>query len=245
MKYEWIILFLLVMLSCKKAEDRRCLKGAGEETTITVALDDFHEIFIGPNINVVLVQDSLNELHIFGGENLVNFISSDVEEGLLDLRNENKCNFLRSYKREITVEVHFTTLSQINFEGTKPLRCEKTITGNNLAVFVRDGAGLVDLDVAYNNISYTITNGWGNFDLSGTTGTLKMNIRSNGFGSTYNLDVSQQLDVVSNTAGLLKLNTEGADCRVQLQSVGDIWYIGTPNSLDVTTLDKGEWINKN
>lgn len=245
MKYGWLIIILFGLLACKKAEDRRCVKSAGETTTLTVQTADFDRIFVGPNMNIILVQDSLNEMRITAGKNLVNFISSDVEDGVLRIENENRCNFLRSYKHEVTVELHFTSLSEINFEGTKPLSCNGTISGNSLSVFVRDGAGLVDLDVDYNNVNFTVTNGWGNFDISGNTNNLYMNIRNNGFGTTYDLNVANELNVISNTAGLLKLNTSAADCRVQIQSVGDIWYIGNPNSLDFTALGEGMLINKN
>ena len=240
-----IISIFAALAGCKKSEDRRCFKSTGPETTIVRELDAFHGIFVGPNVNIVLVQDGENEVHIVGGKNLVNFITSDINDGVLRIFNDNKCNFLRSYKYEVTVEVHYIGMSFIEFEGTKPLVSQDQITGNNLTLVIRDGAGLVDLDLAYNNVNVTITNGWGNFDLSGSTGTLIMNLRNNGFGSTYDLNVTNSMDIISNTAGLLKLNAQGADCNVQLQSTGDVWYIGTPNSMSATELDKGILIDKN
>jgi hypothetical protein len=184
-------------------------------------------------------------MKITGGAHLVNFISSDISDGQLNLVNRNKCNFLRSYKHELTVELHVVQLSEIQFEGTKPLRCETAIVGNNLSVFIRDGAGEVSLNVDCNNLNCVVTNGWGNFDISGTTQNLDLNIRSNGFGSTYNLSVEQQLRVISNTSGLLKVNADGADCMIQMQSVGDIWFIGTPANVSLSDQGEGEWIDKN
>jgi len=245
MRLGVFIVIIFVFFGCKKADDRRCLKGAGETTELIVPVNEFHELFVGPHVKIVLVQDGTNELRIKGGKNLVKFITTDVEDNKLTILNKNRCNFLRSYKHEITVEVHFSQLSHIEFEGTKPLSCQSPITGNNLTVVVRDGAGHVDLDVDYNNIMYVITNGWGNFDLSGSTGNLTLEIRSNGFGSAYDLAVSNELTVISTTAGLLKVNANSADCSFDLQSVGDLWYIGTPNTLDITTPGDGEVINKN
>lgn len=245
MRFLIVIVLFIGLIGCKKSEDRRCLKGTGELTERIVSVGSFNEIFIGPNVNIVLVQDGANEIHILGGKNLVNFISTDISNNVLIIKNENKCNFLRTYKEEITVEIHFTSLSKIEFEGTKPLSCESPISGNNLTVVSRDGAGFVDLDLAYNNITYVVTNGWGNFDLSGTTNTLILDIRNNGFGSTYDLTVGNELTVKSNTAGLLKVNGNGANCVFDLESVGDLWYVGTPINLDITTTSNGEVINKN
>lgn len=245
MRYLFVISLALVFFGCKKAEDRRCFKGTGEEITAIRELDAFHRIFVGPNVRVVLVQDSVNKVLINAGKNLTAFITTDVVDGVLTLTNDNKCNFLRSYKHEVTIEVHFVGISFIEFEGTKSITCQQPISGNNLTVVIRDGAGLVDLDLQYNNVFLTITNGWGNFDLSGSTGTLIMDVRSNGFGSTYDLNVSNSIDLISKTAGLIKVNADSADCHFQLQSTGDVWYKGLPNALDVTELDKGKVIDKN
>jgi hypothetical protein len=208
-------------------------------------LESFKEIFIGTNVNIVLVQDVVNEVRITGGENLVNFIGTDITDDVLRIENNNRCNFLRSYKHEITVEIHFVELREIMFEGTKPLLCASTISGNNLTVVVRDGAGLIDLDVDYNNITYIITNGWGNFDISGTTNTLILDVSSNGFGSTYDLEIANELTIKSKTAGILKVNADNANCVFNLESVGDIWYIGNPTTLDIASSGDGEVINKN
>lgn len=245
MRLFLFISLILLFAGCKKSEDRPCFKSAGAETEITIGVGDFEGLFIGPNVNIVLVQDSLNKMVVKGGENLVNFITSDINDGILRIFNDNKCNFLRSYKKEVTVEVHYTDLSFLEFEGTKPLICQDIISGNNLTIVIRDGAGLLDLDLDYNNVNLTITNGWGNFDFSGTTATLIMNIRNNGFGSTYDLSVSNTIDVVSNTAGLLKINTEGADCTLQLRSTGDMWYVGNPNSLNASQVGTGVLVDKN
>lgn len=245
MRHLLFIALIFTFFSCKKSEDRRCLKVAGTETTIERDLDDFTKIFIGPNIHVSLVQDSLDKVVITGGENLVNFISSDIVDGELQIENINKCNFLRSYKHQVFVEIHLTTLTKVYFEGTKPLVCNSVINGNNLSVIIRDGAGEVDLDVNYNNLDFTVTNGWGNFVLKGNVNKLNLNIWSNGFGDAYGLNVANDLEVVSNTAGLLKVNADGANLKVEISSIGDVWYLGNPTDLLYTKYGAGELLDKN
>ncbi len=245
MKYLVFIAFILTFVSCKKSEDRRCMKGAGSDITIERELNDFTKIFIGPNIHIALIQDSLDKVVITGGENLVNFITSDIIEGELRIENKNRCNFLRSYKHEVHVEIHLTTLSKIYFEGTKPLSCNSVIKGNNLSVIVRDGAGEVALNLDFNNLDYTVTNGWGNFVLKGDVDKLNLNIWSNGFGDAYGLQVANDLEVVSTTAGLIKVNGEGANLKVEISSIGDVWYVGNPADLLYTKYGSGELLDKN
>ena len=245
MKWTLLILISLTVLSCKKAEDRRCFKSAGDEVTIERPVESFDKIYVGPNIKITLVQDSLDKVVITGGENLVNFISSDVTDGQLRIENNNSCNFLRSYKHEINVEIHFSSLNEFYFEGTKPVTNLGTIESSNLIVVIRDGAGEVNLNVDCGNLNVTVTNGWGNFKVSGNTINLHLDIRSNGFGNTNNLNVAQNVDVASDSGGVIEVNAEGAVLKAQTTSSGDIWYIGTPLDLQFAQYGAGELINKN
>ena len=47
------IAFIFILASCKKAEDRRCFKSVGDETTVEIELDSFNELFLGPHLNFV------------------------------------------------------------------------------------------------------------------------------------------------------------------------------------------------
>lgn len=245
MRWTLIILLSLLVFSCKKAEDRRCFKSVGKEVTIERNVDSFDKIYVGPNMKITLVQDSLDKVVITGGDNLVNFISSDVVDGQLRIENNNTCNFLRSYKHEVSVEIHFTSLKEFYFEGTKPVNCIGTIKSNNLIVVIRDGAGAVNLNVDCGNLNVTVTNGWGNFEVSGTTVNLHLDIRSNGFGNTNNLVATQDVNVSSDSGGVIQVNAEGAVLKAQTSSSGDIWYVGTPSDIQFTQYGTGELIDKN
>lgn len=245
MKYGVIILVLFSMFACKKAEDRRCLKGAGDTTTLEVAKEDFSKLFIGPHMHITLIQDSLDKVVVTSGQNLVKHIGTDIIEGQLRIENNNRCNFLRSYKHQVYVEVHFTDLTEIYMEGTKPVMCEGQLNFGNLLVIIRDGAGAMNLNINSNNFDLVVTNGWGNFDIKGVTNNLKLDIRNNGFGNTYGLEVVNELNVISNTAGKLEVFAGNADLNAQTASSGDIWYKGIPSNINYTALGSGELLDKN
>lgn len=245
MKYGIFVVLLFSILACKKAEDRRCIKGAGNEVAIERQLDVFSKVFIGPNVHIMFVQDSLNKVVITGGENLVNHIGSEIIDGQLRIENNNRCNFLRSYKHQVNVEIHFTDLTEIYFEGTKPVNCEGQLILNNLIVIIRDGAGEMNLNVDCNNLDLVVTNGWGNFDVDGVTNNLRLDIRNNGFGNTYDLAVSNELNIISNTAGKLEVFADNAILNAQTSSSGDIYYKGIPSNIDYTSLGTGELLDNN
>lgn len=246
MKRTLIIgLGLLLFTACEKEEDRDCVKTTGDEVTKEVALEGFSELFLGPHLKYVLVQDSVNKALITGGENLVNFVAFNQEGNLLSITNDNACNFLRTYDKSIVVELHFKSINNVSFEGTEELVCKNTLVLNDLFFLIRDGAGKVNLDIKANSLDLLITNGWGNFDIDGEVNYAKFQIKSNGFGDAYDLVSKDSLHVISSTQETVKINTNGALLRAQTFGDGDIWYIGTPTFLEFNPYGGGQLINKN
>lgn len=245
MKYLLPIV-LLVLLSCKKTEDRNCFKTVGELTTREIALEDFDKLYLGPHLKYVLVQDTVNKVVLTGGKNLLNFIEASIdEEKRLNLRNINKCNFLRDYDKVVTAEIHVKKIVNILFEGTHELLCPLTLNTDYMAVVIRDGAGKVNLLINAYELYANVTYGWGNFELTGTVNYLNLQINGNGFGTTYDLHVNDSLDIVSNTSETLKVNADGCKFRPQILSNGSIWYIGVPASVTLNTYGTGELVDKN
>ena len=240
-----IIAACIVFTSCKKSEDRRCFKSVGSETTKEIELGSFESMFLGPHLNYVLVQDTVEKIVITGGKNLVNFIGTEIVDGKLSVTNDNKCNFLRTYKKSVTVEIHLVNVSKIEFEGTKPVLCPNPLTTPNLLVVIKNGAGEFNLKLDNDEFKMKISNGWGNMSISGVTKYAKMEVTSNGFFDSYDLTVLDSLHVISKTSGLSKINADNTLLRSETSFPGDIWYIGTPTLIDHTQYGTGELLNKN
>jgi hypothetical protein len=241
----FIVLLGLILPACKKAEDRKCFKSAGEEVTTEVSLPSFNQLFLGPHINFTLVQDTTEYMRIKAGENLIKHVTSELIDGVLEIRNTNKCNFLRSYKKQIDVELHIKNLTRIQYEGTKPLYCSNTLQQPELRLVIRDGAGKVNLNFQGARLHTVVTNGWGNFDLNGSVDYLKLEIGGSGFGSTYDMQVNDSLHVISNSSENVKVNADGILFRCETNSRGNIWYKGYPTFLDFNRYGDGDLLDKN
>lgn len=241
-----IISIVVVLFSCKKEEDRSCLKSTGVPGSKEILLDDFDKLFLGPHMAFELVQDSVCKVVVKGGENLLNLIDLSIDdEGRLNVVNNNGCNFLRDYSEIVTVEIHVKKLINVHFEGTQELNCLNQLNTDYLTFTIRDGAGKVNLDVNAIELRTLVTYGWGNFNFKGQVGYLNLNIGGNGFGSSYDMLVLDSLHAISQTTGVLKVNAEGCDFTAQNVSKGDIWYIGTPTSVTNATYGGGQLIDKN
>lgn len=245
-KSSLVFVLLVFVYSCKKSEDRTCFKKWGKDSTREVSLPAFDKLEVYEQIEVVLIQDSSNRLVIIGGENVVNFVEFEVDsDKKLVLRNKNKCNFLRSYDKKIKVEIHFTELINVYFEGTEPMYSKDTLTSDYFTLFVRDGAGSIDLTLKSKVINAEVAHGWGDYTLKGKTDYARIAAKSNGFCNTYGLDVSDSLFVFCQTSSIMKVRADQIPMRVTMINNGIVEYKGIPSSINFQQFGTGQIINAN
>lgn len=239
-----LIVVGLCFASCKKAEDRRCFKFLGEEKTIEVELEDFDKLILNAHLEYILVQDSTDKLVITGGENVVNLVEWEIDnDKILTISNGNKCNFLRNERKVIKVEIHYTNVYNIRFEGTEPLTTKGTLKTDYFVLLIRDGAGPVTMDLDCISVNADISHGWGDYTFTGTTDYAYLAARSNGFCDTRGLSVSTDIYVASETSGTIKVNCGNLNLKGHLKSNGDIEYIGNPSSVNVLNTGTGKVID--
>ena len=127
MKYLTIYILLLSAFSCKKPENRSCWKGSGQINTIIQSHDEsINKLIIYDDINLKLVNDSLNYCEIIGPSNLIKFVHIIENNNAITIENHNSCKFLRTNK-EINVFFHYTDLKTIHLNGFGKLSNEKEI----------------------------------------------------------------------------------------------------------------------
>lgn len=235
----------LLVIGCRKPEDRDCFKTVGDDTTLEIVPPSFNKILLREHLEYVLVQDSVEKIVLHGGKNLLNFVNVEIVDDVLEISNENKCNFLRTYKRKIKVEIHFIDLLNIHFEGTEALTNKGVLEFNWLTFLIRDGAGPVKLNFNAQSVNATISHGWGDFTFTGNVGYANLNVRSNGYCDTYGMQVQDSLTVISNTQGSVKVNANNVKLKAQIDADGDIYYRGIPTSIKLNQYGNGELINDN
>lgn len=236
---------LLLLFSCKKPEDRRCWKSTGEQTEREITLDSFDRLQLGPHLAYTIVQDSLDKVVIYGGRNLVNLVDCETENGLLTIRNRNKCAFLRKSTKGLVAEIHCTSVKNIRYEGTEYLKSAGVIHSDYFTLLIRDGAGPVDLTLNALVIDADISHGWGDYTLHGTAQLARIGARSNGYCDVFDLVVTDSMYVASETPGTIKVNANGIPLAGYIKGSGNVWYKGTPASINVICTGEGKVLNKN
>lgn len=141
-----LILFLSIsFITCKKANRFDCFKSTGTIVTEIRTLGYFDIIDVYNNVNVFLIQDTVNFTEIKAGKNLISNIETSIVENRLLVKNNNKCNFTRSYKHAIEIYIHFKKLNELIYRGTGPIVSVNTIVNDKFTFNSWDGTDTVKL----------------------------------------------------------------------------------------------------
>ena len=110
-KYHYFIIRLICLLAilcimgCDNPDANDCFKSAGKEVEREVQLSEFSRVLIGREVEAYILQGDEYSIRIVSGENLIDDVSADIEDGRLVVEDLNTCNFVRSYG---TTKVYIT-----------------------------------------------------------------------------------------------------------------------------------------
>jgi len=170
-KQKQLLGFLLGMLvfflfACNKDH----IQSTGKQITEVRQTNDFSTVQIYDNIETHFYfhPEKKGTIEITGGENLLPHIQSSVEDSILILRNNNKWNWVRSYKKsEITIKIYTDTLNHIIYKGYRNLTFHDTLNVNFFRFESFGGMGSIVLKVQCDSGSVLAQTGSPDINLSG------------------------------------------------------------------------------
>jgi hypothetical protein len=247
-KFFLIFQFLITtifLFSCSKASDRRCFKTSGNIVVRTFEVNGFTSLKLHKFIRFILVPDTVDYVEVQAGKNLINFVNITSEGGILEISNRNTCDFLRSWKRDVSVFVHAKKINNIYFDGTETLTSSDTLRTDFLTFHQQDGSGNVDLFVRSFVLQSSQTNSAGNLSIHGFTDYLK--VETNGLSSldTKNLVVKDSIRFVQNSLKEILLNANLTALYGDINNSGAVKYFGSPSLIGVNIIGSGKLIQLN
>ena len=245
MKTVFTTLLVFILFSCKKEEDRSCFKTIGSHYSKEILVQNVRDLVLNSDITYLLVFDNQEKVVLKGGKNLLNFISVNQTENEITIENNNKCAFLRNYKDDIIVEIHYVKLATISFAGSKYLKSSSPLQIDTLSIHSFDGSGTIDLEVQANYLKLSADFGYTDFLIKGTVNYLNCNIGGSAFADLYDLVINDSITVVSNSQRDVKTKPSNVRFKAQINQSGNIFYKGIPNSIYYSRFGKGELINAN
>lgn len=238
-------LVLFILLSCSKEEDRSCFKSIGTIISKEINFSPIEELVLKSDITYVLFRDTLDKIILKGGKNLLNFVEINQTGKQLSVENNNSCSFLRDYKDDISVEIHFSSLKKIAFGGSKKMINTTPLLLDSLWIDAFDGSGVIQLNVQTNYLKLSSDFGYTDFLINGTSNYLLCYLGGNSYARLYDLAVNDSITVVSNSQRDILVKPAAIRLKAQLNQSGNVLYKGFPSSILYSRYGKGELINKN
>ena len=236
-----IILMVINSLSCNKSDPLDCFKSTGKIVRVERAVGDFNSILLKDNINLYLRQADQNKLEVEGGNNLLPKIITTVnEEGVLEISNENSCNWVRSYDKPLNVYLDFITLDTLEYRSIGDVTNVDTIRMDTIVINVREGAGTIALTVHAYKINTNLHYGTADIITSGIS-VLNFDYLA-GYGKIDNSSLeSKQVYLENRSSNNIYVNST-LTLEVTIDNIGNVYYKGNPPNILISGTGSGKLI---
>jgi len=226
----WILISVLIFISsCKKENMCDCFKSTGEITTEERVTEPFNSIYLSDNVNLFLIRDSVFKVKVVAGKNLLPLIKTNVEDGSMHISNNNKCNWVRSYKPKINVYVSMPTLMFIEYTGCGNISMLNTFTGDSIYFDTKNGSGTVDLDINMRVCYLIINTGPVDVNVKGHADELQLYYIGTGMIHCENLTTNYTY-ITHKSTGNCYINVR--DLLIyHISWTGNIHYTGNPSQI--------------
>jgi hypothetical protein len=235
-----ILVILLLMTACNREQLDDCYTGTGPMVTEERPSGYFERIELYDNVNLVLIEGNQPTLKIEAGQKLLDAIKTEITDSTLLIRNTLKCNWVRSYDREITVYATAPALHEIRYEGSGDVRTAGPVTLDSLQVSIWGGAGTFDLDLHAYQLNLALH--YGTVDLHVKGKAVLTTIFANSYGPFYCNDLISNIVYIRNS-GTNNCHVHAEHIlEAEITSVGNIYYTGNPYELKTNISGSGKLI---
>jgi len=226
----FLFLLLASLSSCRKAEDRSCIKGSGPWSSVERAVPGLREVRLYDFIDYRFIQDSADKVVIHAGENLLAFVTTDYENGLLTIRNDNRCAWLRRLPVNIQVDIHFKKLDLVYNESAGTSTSLGILRQNEFAWQNWHTASKVNLEIEAEHAYFSTNAGNSLIHLSGEVNDLNLYLSGACEIEAKSL-IAHQAFAHNVGSGDIELSVVGGVLYWNIESHGDIIYHGSPDAV--------------
>jgi hypothetical protein len=239
MRIYLILIAFVVFCSCNKDSAPDCFKSNGKEASDLRYFTPFKAILVNDNIEIHLFQGNEYKAEVIGPKNLLPKIITSINDTTLVIKNTNKCNFVRGYKRKIQVWI---TLPKINYcenNSVSTFEIDPNFVQDTLRVRCASSGDLI-LNGKYKSL-FISNHGNGNVILDGECKELLIYTSGLNFIYAQKMVVKEYVYVASLSLGDVYINGGiliQLDCHIH--NAGNIYYTGNPVVFNKTSENFGK-----
>jgi hypothetical protein len=239
-----LLFFPLIAISlwaCKKEQMGDCFKSTGTTTLESRNLTAFSAVELYDRIELNYHFSPNYWIEIIAGENLVDGIQTKVEGNLLTIKNENRCNWVRSFKHKVKVDLYAPSFSEFTYYGSGKVNFQDTLKTNFFNLELWQASGNLQLKLKAETVELKSHTGPGNITASGECNYLVAYLNGIGRIVTPNL-ISENGLIINRNTGYMLVNCQ-SEMQAEIFGQGNIEYIGNP-TIDYTNSGSGKLIQR-
>lgn len=221
----------MFLAACNQEDAPDCFKTAGNITEETRMLEDFNRIEIQDLFEVHIIPSDSSFAVVRGPRNILPKIITDVTDGVLFIENNNTCNFVRSFKNKLEIDLYVKSIREIQNRGTGTIFSTDTLFFPYLKIENRHAAGEVSLIIQGDSISAYTQTGVADIRLAGEV--FKAELFNQGYGSIDAKHLKAEQTYINNSS----INDIQAYCSGYLFAInyfsGKIEVYGAPDQTDI------------
>lgn len=244
-RYTMFILLMVLplFLGCDTGITPECFKTMGSIVLYDADVENFTSIRLGVGVELIITDGAEQNVRIQTGENIKQYISAQVIDGELILKNDNNCNWVRDYK-STTVYVTTPNLEKIYSASQFGVKSNGVLNFPSLTlqsgIFTETASGTFELDVNCQNLTVD-DNQDCYFMINGTVENLSVNFYSGNSRFDGSGLIAQKLNIFHRSSNDIIANVQ-QEVTGTLYSTGNLVLTNQPLIVAVTRLYTGQII---
>jgi hypothetical protein len=216
----------LSLTTCQKDHMLDCFKSTGDQITQTRDAAEITDIQLDDNVDLIIHPNSDPYIKVTAGENLIDGIITELSGNKLYIRNENRCNWMRSFKNTYTVEVGMHNPVSIVYYGSGDISCSDSVKTPDFHFDGTNGSGSINILLSCNRLFLNNHTGRCDYHLKGKCDAAMVYLNDVATCDARELN-SGYFDVTSQTTGDVYANPLN-ELAVQILYNGNVYYSGSP-----------------
>ena len=228
MKRKSIIYLLIICLlwGCKKPG---CFENAGSIVTVQRETNSFNRIDLFDNVNLIHTQDTIESISVRASQNIEPNISTSIENGVLTIRNNTSCKWLRNPSEKIDVFVGIKELKHLEYGGSGNVTSTNTIQAENISFYSATGAGNIDVTLDAKQVTASVEYESADFVFRGKADVCYCYANSRGSLGLKDFQV-KHLNI--SYAGIRDVTVNATEVlEATIYHTGNVYYKGHPSTI--------------
>ena len=234
-----LLLSLFTFISVCSFAQWQTITGNGNVNKETREVKNFTGVALSGNMNVELAYGNSNSITLEGDENLLPYIETKVEDGILVVRTKNKTGL--KTRNKLMVYVSLTKLSDLRVSGSGNITGTGNFNNDGKTTVAVSGSGNIDVEMDSFSETKIAISGSGNVRLKGkSTNNIEAAISGSGSIDCSEMACNDVFAHVSGSGNIKVFANKSIDARVS--GSGNIYYKGSATNINLKSSGSGKII---